>query len=211
MKCRRAGKMIPLYTGGEVSEKKARRIEKHIKECTECRIKAAEFKSILLEIRAATRGDERDWQEAEWKRLMTRIKTQPPPRRAVPFGMSPNPAWAYGILAFLLLALSVILLRPRLFTPAPIQPAEILASTNVQPGRSLEFPKGQFFHLFEDTPFPVQKEKQRPLGQEMMIASSAGSENTQETLSMTLVSQKTGLKVHWTFNRNFEWKEEAKR
>ena len=211
MKCRRAGKMIPLYTGGEVSEKKARRIEKHIKECPECRVKAAEFKSILSEIRAATRGDERDWQEAEWKRLMTRIKTQPPPRRTLPLGLIPNPAWAYGILTVLLLTLSIILLRPRLFTPTPVQQTEILASTDVQPGRSLEFPKGQFFHLPEDTLFPVQKEKQRPLGQEMMIASSAGREDTQETLSMTLVSQETGLKVHWTFNRNFEWKEEAKR
>lgn len=211
MNCRRAGKMIPLYAGGEVSEKKARRIERHIEECSECRVKAEEIRSILSGIKAATQGDELDWQEAEWKRLMTRLKTQPPPRRAVPFGMSPNPAWAYGILAFLLLALSVVLLIPRLFNPPPIQQTQILVSTDVLPRPSLEFAKGQFFHLPEDTPFPVQKEKRRPLGQEMMIAGSAGRENTQETLSMTLVSQETGLKVHWTFNKNFEWKEEAKR
>ena len=47
--------MIPLYTGGEIPEKKARRIERHIKECPECRVKAEEFKSILSGIKAAAR------------------------------------------------------------------------------------------------------------------------------------------------------------
>ncbi len=211
MNCRRAGKGIPLYAGGELLERHARRLERHLEGCPDCRAKADDFRVGLAAIRSVARRDELDWTEAEWRRLMTRIKTLPPPRRAVPVGAQLKPAWAVGILAVFLLALSVIFLRPRVFRPAPIQPMEILTSTEAQPGRSLEFAEGQFPHSPEDIPFAVQKEKPRPAEQKMIMASSSGGKNTQETLSMTLVSQETGLKVHWTFNRKFEWKEEAKR
>lgn len=211
MNCRRAGTMIPFYAGGELSEKKSRRLEGHLERCSECQAKAEEFQIILAKIQTAARGDELDWVETEWKRLMTLIKTQPPPRRARLLGMSPKPAWAYGAAAFLLLALSVIILRPRFFTPTPIQPTEILASTEVQPGRSPEFADSRFSRLPEDFPFRVREERPPVTEPEMLIADSAGSKESQNILSMTLVSQESGLKVHWTFNRNFEWKEEAKR
>ena len=31
---------------------------------------------------------------------------------------------------------------------------------------------------------------------------------SQDVISMTLVSQESGLKVHWYFDKNFDWKEE---
>ena len=42
MNCRRAGRMIPLYAGGELSGAKARRLEEHLEECSDCRKMQAE-------------------------------------------------------------------------------------------------------------------------------------------------------------------------
>jgi hypothetical protein len=211
MNCRRAGKMIPLYAGGELSDKKTRRLERHLEECADCRKILEEFRDALAALRAAAKRDEHDWPEAEWKSLMTQIKTKHPLHRAMPLGMRPKTAWAYGAAVLVLAGLSLVFLRTRLFPPGPVQPSEILASTEIQPGRSVEFKDSQFSRLRQDIPFKVQERRQRAAGQEMVIASSAGGKTPQDMVSMTLVSQETDLKVHWTFNRNFEWKEEEKR
>jgi hypothetical protein len=211
MNCGRAGRIIPLYAGGELTGIKARRLERHINRCSDCREKAEEFRAAIAGLRTAVRRDELDWPEAEWKLLMARIKKEPPARRAFPLGMTPKPVWAYGAAALLLLVLSVIILRTRLFPPAPVQPAEILASTEVQPGRSLKFADSQFSRLRRDIPFQVKTKGPRAIESETLISASAERKNLQDMLSMTLVSQETGLKVHWTFNRNFDWKEEEKR
>jgi hypothetical protein len=211
MNCRRARKMIPLYAGGELSGAKVRRLERHLASCSDCRRMLAEFRAALAELRTAARRDELGWPEAEWKSLMTRITTQPPPRRLSPLEMIPKRAWAYGTAAILLLALSVILLRTRFFPPAPVPSAEILASTKVNPGRSLEFADSQFPPLPKDFPFRIREERAKAVESETLLADSAQAKESQDIVSMTLVSQETGLKVHWTFNRNFELKEEAKR
>jgi hypothetical protein len=172
---------------------------------------ADEFRDALAALRTAAQRDEHDWPEAEWKSLMTQIKTEHPLRRAIPLGMRPKTAWAYGAAVLVLVGLSLVFLRTRIFPPGPVQPAEILTSTEIQPGRSLEFKDSQFSRFRRDIPFKVQERGQRAAAQEMVIASSAGGKTPQDMVSMTLVSQETGLKVHWTFNRYFEWKEEEKR
>lgn len=211
MNCRRAGKMIPLYAGGELPDKTARRMKRHLEGCSDCRETAEEFRAALAGIRTAARQDQRDWPEAEWKSLMTRIRMQPPPGRVFSLWMNPRPAWAYGAAALLLLTLSAIMLKTRLFPPSPVPPAETLASTEVRQGRRLEFPESRFPRLRQDIPFQVRAEEPRSLEERTLIARSAGQKEMQSILSMTLVSQETGLKVHWTFDRNFEWNEEEKR
>ena len=211
MNCRRAGKMVPLYAGGELSGMKARRLERHLMECSDCRKMAEEFRVALTELRTAAQREEHDWPETGWKTLMPRIKTQPPPRRAIPLGMSPKAAWGYGAAALVLAGLAVFILRARLFPPAPVQATEIVASTELQPGRSLELADSRFSPLRQDIPFLIRAEKPRAVESETLTARSARGQDSQDLLSMTLVSQETGLKVYWTLNRNFEWKEEEKR
>jgi hypothetical protein len=211
MNCLRAAKMIPLYAGGELSDKKARRLERHLAGCSACRKAVEEFRAALAGLRTAARRDEYDWPEAEWKSLMSRIKSQTPSRRAVSLGIGPIPAWAYGAAALLIVGLALVFLRTRLFPPAAYHETETLASTEILPGRALEFPENRIPRPRQDMPFRVQAESQRPLERQTLTASATGGEAAQDLLSMTLVSQETGLKVHWTFNRNFEWKEEEKR
>lgn len=211
MNCRRAGKMIPLYAGAELAGMKARRMERHLQGCADCRGAVEEYRAALAGLRTAAQRDERDWPEAEWKSLMTRIKTQPPPRRVMPLGTTPKRAWAYGAALILLLGLSVFIMRTRLPRPAPVRPMEVVISTKIQPGRSLESAESQFSLHQQDIPFQMRGERARGLESEALNASLIRSKDSQDVLSMTLVSQETGLKVYWTLNRNFEWKEEEKR
>ncbi len=211
MNCRRIRKSMPLYVGGEISDGRARQSERHLEACSDCREMAREFQSALAGLRSAARLDERDWPEAEWKTLMARIVKQPPPRRIIHLGMIPKTVWAYGAAALLILGLSAIIVRNRLFTAAPVVQTETIASTEIQPGLSLEFADDQFSRLRQDIPFRIRAEKLRDLESETVIAGPAGGRGLQDMVSMTLVSRETGLKVHWTFNRNFEWKEEEKR
>ncbi|MGB7296386.1 MAG: zf-HC2 domain-containing protein [Candidatus Aminicenantales bacterium] len=212
MNCRRAKQIIPLYAGGELADKKARRLEQHLNECVDCREMAEEFRAALARIRTAAQRDELDWPEAEWQSLMERITTQPPPRPILSLRMNPRTAWAYGAAAlFLLAGLMAFFLRTQLLRPVPVPPTAILAWTEVQPGRSFEITGNRFSPVQQDKPYRDRTEQPRRLEPEALTASLASHKASQDVLSMILVSQDTGLKVHWTFNRNFEWKEEEKR
>jgi hypothetical protein len=52
--------------------------------------------------------------------------------------------------------------------------------------------------------------RQEILGRVLLAAGAPPEKPTQDMMSMTLVSQKTGLQVHWTLNRNFDWEEKKK-
>jgi len=47
-----------------------------------------------------------------------------------------------------------------------------------------------------------------PSASESMISAPDETSGSQDVISMTLVSQESGLKVHWYFDKNFDWKEE---
>ncbi len=63
---------------------------------------------------------------------------------------------------------------------------------------------------------PVFKDMASPLVRERVSTSPAGASLpgmaeealSQNGLSVTMVSNESGLKVHWYFNRNFDWEEE---
>lgn len=212
MNCRRAKHWIPLYAGGELSGKIARRLARHLEGCPDCRNLAGEFQAVLSGYPAAVRRDELDWPEAEWANLMERIVTQSPPRRLVFLKTQLRTAWVYGAAAFFLLAaFSAIILRTGLLRRSSPLPQEILAWTEIPPGRSLEFTGDRLHRPWRDGPYGVQTEQPRLPEKQTLAATGPRVEISQDIVSMTLVSQETGLKVHWTFNRNFEWKEEAKR
>jgi hypothetical protein len=43
---------------------------------------------------------------------------------------------------------------------------------------------------------------------ENVVSAVDEKSRSQDVISMTLVSQESGLRVHWYFNKNFDWKEE---
>jgi hypothetical protein len=52
--------------------------------------------------------------------------------------------------------------------------------------------------------------ERRALERTMLAAGPAPEKEAQIIMSMTLVSQETGLKVHWTLNKNFDWEEKIR-
>jgi len=208
MNCSRVRKWIPLYAGADLSARKARRLEMHLERCADCGREIEEFRAALDGIRAVAGRETLDWPEAEWKGLMARVKSEKPGTRQVsPLSAIPKKAWAYGFAIILLLGIAALILRSILSPPAAPLLSEIITATPAQPSRSLKTDEAPSARYLRDVHFRVRTDRTEALDRATLAAGPTPEKTTQSLMSMTLVSQETGLKVHWTFNRNFEWKE----
>jgi len=210
MNCSRVRGWLPLYAGADLSVIKARRLEKHLDRCADCRTKLKELRAALDGIRAVADSEVIDWPEAEWKGLMVRVKSENlEPRRGSPFGAIPKKAWAYGLAVALVLGIATLIWKSILLPPAAPLLSEIIIFTPARPSRSTMTERAGYGSYPQDVPFKVALE-QRALDRAWLAAGTAPEKTTQDLMTITLVSQDTGLNVHWTFNRNFEWKEKKK-
>jgi Putative zinc-finger len=207
MNCARAGKWLPLYAGTDLAPIKARRLEKHLEECPNCRERLEELRAALGGIRAIAGGEILDWPEGEWKVMMARLRSEEPRPRPVPvFGAFPRKAWAAGFLIVLALGIAALILRAILFSSAPSPLSEIMTATAAEPCRALRQDKIPAGSYPQDIPFRIRK-RLSAVDRAVVAARRPPEKITQDLMSMTLVSQETGLKVYWTLNRNFTWEE----
>jgi anti-sigma factor RsiW len=210
MNCSRVRKFLPLYAGADLSAGKSRRLEKHLEGCADCRRALEELRTALDGIRAVAGREALDWPEAEWRSLMARVKSEKPePRQARPPAGFPRKAWAYGFVIVLVLGIAALILRSIFSPPAAPLLSEVIASTPAQPSRSLRIDRAASVIYPQDIPFRIRRE-QGALDRAVLAAGHALEKTAQDLMSMTLVSQETGLKVHWTLNRNFEWEEKKR-
>jgi anti-sigma factor RsiW len=108
----RLRKWIPLYAGGDLSARKARRLEKHLEKCADCRTEVEELKSALAGVRDVAGREALDWPEADWKHLMARVlSAKPEPRRAGRAATFPRKAWAYGLAVIMVLGAAALVLK----------------------------------------------------------------------------------------------------
>jgi len=211
MNCSRVRRWIPLYAGADLSARKARRLEKHLDGCTDCGTELKELKAALANVRAIADQGILDWPEAEWKGLMARVKSEKPGPLPVPsLGAIPRKAWAYGVAIILVAGIATLILRSILSPPAAPLRTEIIASTPAQPSRSLKTDEAPSLRYPRDIPFQVQREQTATADRAMLAAGPAPEKTTQNLMSMILVSQETGLKVHWTLNKDFKWEEKKR-
>ncbi len=174
MNCHDTKKARLFFLEGELPARKARRLKKHLESCPSCRTELKELESILQGLRGVAREEEQDWTDSEWRSLLARITAEPIRGRRPVFRGSPRLAWAFGILFFCLVALSIVLFKP----------------------------------VFKDALSPLPGER---IGTSPAAIPSAGATEeplSQNRLSVTLVSNESGLRVYWYFNKNFDWKEE---
>jgi hypothetical protein len=182
----------------------------HLVRCTNCRREIEEFRAVLAGIRAVSSKDTLDWPEGEWKGLMARIRSvKQGPRPVSPFAPIPKKAWAYGFAIVLVLGIAALILKTILSPPATLLLTEIMMPTTAQPSRALRADETSSARYPQDLPFRVYERREGP-DRVLLAAVPAPDKTTQNMMSMILVSQETGLKVHWTFNRNFDWKEKKK-
>lgn len=207
MNCARARKRLPLYAGTDLASKKARRLEKHLEECPSCRERLEELRAALAGLRAVAARETLDWPEGEWKGLMARVRSEESTPRPVPvFGVFPRKEWAAGFLIVLALGIAALILRAVLFSPTPSPLSEIITATAAEPSRALKQDKVPSGRYPQDVPFRIRK-RQSAVDRTVLAARRSPEKITQDLMSMTLVSQETGLRIHWTFNKNFEWEE----
>ncbi len=210
MTCEKVRKDIPLLAGGELRPGKTRRLRKHFLECAGCLEELREYQAALAILKDAAREDERDWKDAEWKRLVAGVKEKKPAPRPPLFQLLPKRAWAYGFLFLAAAGVLVLLFRTHLSEP-PVSRQESAKIALTQPGRSETLNPAELSaaERLEDRLFAAKRTRVKTAGENPVLASTLpGREISQNRLSVTLVSQETGLRVYWTFDKNFNWKEE---
>ena len=167
MTCKKVKKLLPLLAGNDLTEKKTRTVKAHLETCAACRKEAQEIALALHAAKDLARTEAlRDWTDAEWRRLLSRVTGVKVEKRKTPWGLVQKPGFAFG-LALLVFAAGIFLLNKRLPFKSEEPPVSLGQSQRTA--------------------------QQKPVGQDV--------------LSMTIVSQETGLKIVWFFNKNFEWKE----
>jgi len=209
MRCEKARSNIPLFAGDGLSEWKARSLKKHLKECPGCQKELKEYEIALASVKSFAREEERDWEEAEWRALMERVTAEKPARAFAPFAFKPRMGWAYAFVFLLIVGLMVILYRDILRKPSSVPAASTSVSiTEGGLARSFDPAQRAASGPVKDIPYPVKKRRVERLEDNTIhVSARSHQKSIQDQLSVSLVSQETGLRVHWTFNKNFEWKE----
>jgi hypothetical protein len=215
MTCAKVKKSLPLLSGGDLPARTERRLLAHIDACSGCRRELEEYRSALARVRAAAREEGAgDWSEAEWKALMARVTAADAGKARTAWATRPSWALASGVAAVVILAVTVFLFKDSIFKSSAGTSGRLPAVVRrEEPKTASEKPKA--------TPPAKQETKRVPLVQPEYFAKSgekvSPSRETpvraaagQDVLTVTMVSQETGLQVVWFFNKDFEWKGDGK-
>jgi anti-sigma factor RsiW len=170
MSCGKAKKRIPLFVGGELSEREAGRVRRHLETCPACRAEAAEIETARTAVRRmAEAGSEADWTTAEWSRMIREITRQPEERRTVRASLKLRPALAMALGVLVLVGLTIV--QRELNRPAAPETGAFAVVRPEIPDAAVE-------------PAPTKDP---------------------EVKSVTIVSPDSGLRIHWFYNKRFEW------
>ena len=213
MKCEKAGKWIPLYAGDDLPRRQAARLREHLENCPGCRRELESERAALAAMKtAAQREQVDDWPEPVWKALISRITAEEPGTRATAPGPIPRWALASGAAGILLLAGLLLLFKDKIFRPEGISsvPGPVIVEKRESP-RDPEIPAQPREPEPRETRAPEAEPRilaalKTEAEPEIRPAAPPGPPPAQEVVSVTLVSQESGLQVTWFFDKNFEWK-----
>jgi anti-sigma factor RsiW len=189
MTCRQAKRRIPLLAGGDLSPRRSRAVQRHLVSCPDCRKELEATAAALEEARALARREPGlDWSEPEWRTILARIVSEGTPKRRAGVRRRLKPALAVSLASAVVLAGITVVLRHSIFRPGESRPGPAIETAQVRwPGSPVPGVE----------PEPASRTpKSIPAGQDVV--------------SVTLVSEETGLQVVWFFDRNFEWKGDDK-
>jgi hypothetical protein len=202
MNCGRTRRLLPLFAGGDLPERKTRRVRKHLEACADCRRELEAYRKALGAVADAVRESPAgDWTPGEWRAVMDRVaKEKPEPRDRAAAAPAMTPKWvpAFASAATIVVAVAIgLLLKDSPIRTAGTQPGLVIGERTPQPRKSGEGLLGLTAPGM--TTQPAASRREGP-------AAAALSSPAQDVISMTLVSPDTGLQVVWVFNRNFDWK-----
>ena len=154
MTCRKAKKLMPLYSGNDLRPRLTAAVRTHVDSCPAGWKELAEYRESLSRLKAAAKAETvPDWSEGEWRALAARFKPAVAANKRSAF--LARPRWAAASVLGIFLGLAALAM---LFKDGNLGPRE----------------------------------------------TSAAAEPS--VVSLTLVSQETGLQIVWFLDKNFEWK-----
>jgi len=223
MKCRRIRRSIPLLAGNDISERKARRRRDHMERCEICRNEFRRYTAALNKVKElADRETPPEWTETEWRALMARMisaRVEKRPLVSPVFGNSPLPALVLGVaVAVPAVVIGLVLwntaLKPKSSpvgpAPAYVRKPESAPPTTAPTQQNMNADKEPDVRTLEKPMLFAQASKAEQPAPRPNEPAAAQKEGSQDVVSVTLVSQDTGLKVVWFLDKNFEWKGEGK-
>ena len=205
MNCDRTRRLLPLFAGGDLQERKARRVREHLETCAECRRELEEYRKAMRAVadavRVTTAGD---WTPGEWRAVMDRVaKEKREPREPGRGGAGADAEMGPG---------GRIRGDPyRGCRRKPVAPGFPLKTAGTRPGLSAgerAFPARESGAGLPGLAAPGTA-NQPSASKRGGPTAAAPDSSKQDVLTMTLVSPDTGLQVVWVFNRNFDWKGES--
>ncbi len=226
MTCRKVRKLLPLAAGGDLPEAKSRKVAHHLKSCPACRAELEAYKFVLDRARELDLGGEtgRSWDEAAWAKAVRKAVKQEGAPAAVRSKLVLRPVVVAVVGAVLIVAAALLIvnirhsLRSREVLEARTEevkhdvPAEVEhklepspvpdSQTTVNPNKKKE-PEAPILAAGRIKPSPAPIDR-------ALTGAAAPAPPAQDIVSATFVSQETGLKIVWFFDRNFDWKGEKK-
>jgi hypothetical protein len=218
MNCRRIRRSIPLLAGNDLPERKARRLRVHLERCEMCRKDFRRYSAALRKVKElADRETPPEWTATEWRALIARTtsaRTEKRPFVSSVFGPRPMTALARGLAGAVPAVVIGLVLWNTVLKPksSPVFPAPAYvrkpepAPPILPPALQNKNDEKEPAVRSEEKSITVAQaqEHERPATRPKEPA-AAQKEASQDVVSVTLVSQDSGLKVVWFLNRNFEW------
>jgi hypothetical protein len=225
MNCRSVRKLLPLVAGGDLPGGRAGRIAAHLEACAACRAELEAYRSAIESARGLDRASGTDWREADWSRAVRRAIGQGGGRTAARPTLVFRPA-LIAVAGVILLAAAALVL---VLTRQPLRPREVLRAEAPREAPAAVENK--------PAPAPAPAPRRPPAVErgsaakpDMTILAARGDEPSrspveraltdappsppaapvQDVVSAVFVSQETGLKIVWFFDRNFDWKGEGR-
>lgn len=112
MKCRKVQRLLPLLAGSELPESKIPSVRSHMEECSRCRKDYEKYALLVSQTRGWFAENRAEWQEQEWQRAVKAAIEQGAEKKTA---MVPWPfpkAWAYALMAAVMLLITVLIVRP---------------------------------------------------------------------------------------------------
>lgn len=122
MKCVKIRRLLPLLAGAELPESQAPQVEGHLRRCQECRKEYEKYVFLVGQTRKWLAEERMKWDEQEWRRAVQTVLNRETKKKA-PLVPWPFPkAWAYALMAGVMLLLTVLLVLPPLVEKSGLAP-----------------------------------------------------------------------------------------
>lgn len=127
MNCKRVKRLLPLMMGSEIPRSKIQTIERHLKSCPRCQDEYNSYIQSFEKTREWLAEDKKDWEEKEWQQAVRGAIREKPHKVSALVPWPFKKAWAYALMAVLVVGLTFFLVRPSVIQEESLPGTEVSA------------------------------------------------------------------------------------